>query len=420
MPLDVHKIREDFPILADFVHGSIPLVYLDSAATSQKPLAVINAERDFYLHHNASVHRGAHALAESATLKYEEARRKVAAFVGAAPEEVVYTKNATESLNLVAYAFSNATAKVRAGNPDNPSFVLNVGDEILVSEMEHHANLIPWQELALKTGAVLRFIPLTEDGRLDFSPDLIGPNTRIVAVTQQSNILGTINDVATIGGIARQHGAVMVVDACQSVPHMAVDVKSLNADFVAFSGHKMLGPLGIGILWGRNLNEVPVFVTGGSMIETVHLDHSTYAKSPQRFEAGTSMVAQAVALGAAVDYLQNVGRENISSHEHLLTEKALDGLQQIKGVKIVGPTTTQQRGGSISFTVDGIHPHDVGQVLDSVGVAVRVGHHCAWPVCRRYGVPATTRASFYLYNLESEVDSLLEGLVKAQKFFGAA
>jgi cysteine desulfurase/selenocysteine lyase len=420
MSFDVYKVREDFPILADFVHGDIPLVYLDSAATSQKPISVLDAERDFYLHHNGSVHRGAHALAESATMKFEESRRKIADFIGAAPQEIVFTKNATESLNVIAYAFSNATAKKRSGNDANPDFVLEIGDEILVSEMEHHANLIPWQEVALKTGAVLKFIPLTDDGRLNFTENLVTERTRVVAVTHQSNIMGTINDVANIGSVAHRHGAFMVVDACQSVPHMSVNVGQLNADFVAFSGHKMLGPLGIGVLWGRNLDEVPVFITGGSMIETVYLESSTYAKAPQRFEAGTSMVAQAVGLAAAVDYLSNLGMANIAAHEHGLTELAISALHDIKGVNIIGPQTSKDRGGSISFTVDGIHPHDVGQVLDSVGIAVRVGHHCAWPVCRRYGVPATTRASFYLYNTEAEVDALVKGIYHARKFFGAA
>jgi cysteine desulfurase/selenocysteine lyase len=418
MTLDVQQIRQDFPILSDLMHGTQPLVYLDSAATSQKPFEVLDAERNFYLHHNGSAHRGAHALAEAATLAYEDSRRVIAEFIGARENQIVFTKNATESLNLVAYAFANATAKARNGIDTDPKYVLAVGDEILVSEMEHHANLLPWQELSQKTGAVLRFIPLTDDGRLLFDASLVNEKTRIVALTQQSNILGTINDVSAIAAVAHTVNAVVVVDACQSAPHMALSVEETGADFLAFSGHKMLGPLGIGVLWAENLDEIPVFITGGSMIETVQLDHSTYAKGPQRFEAGTMMVAQAVGLAAAVRYLTKIGMEQIAQHEHHLTGLALTALKEIPGVKIIGPSDNVSRGSAISFTVDGIHPHDVGQILDADGIAVRVGHHCAWPTCRRYGVPATTRASFYLYNQESEIDSLVSGVRKAQKFFG--
>ncbi|MEY2635363.1 MAG: hypothetical protein RIS75_1303 [Actinomycetota bacterium] len=427
MTLDVARIRQDFPILNREVHGGVPLVYLDSAATSQKPQMVIDAERDFYEVHNAAVHRGAHALAEESTLAYEEARRDIAQFIGANPDEIVYVKNATEAINLVAYGFSNATAKSRMGNSLSEGehrFVLEIGDEILLSEMEHHANLIPWQEVALKTGAVLKFIPLTDDGRLDLSSlsSLVCDKTKVISVVHQSNILGTINDLEPLRVAARSVNAWFVVDACQSVPHMQMDVATLGADFVAFSGHKMLGPLGIGVLWGSSqaLSSLPVFITGGSMIKTVHLASSTYADSPTKFEAGTPMAAQAVGLGAAARYLSEIGMDKIAQHEHALTEKAVKALQEIPGLDIVGPNNSIDRGSAISFVIKDIHPHDVGQVLDSKGVAVRVGHHCAWPVCRRYGVPATTRASFYLYNDESDIDALVAGIYSAQKFFGVA
>ena len=425
MKLDVARIRQDFPILNRKVHGDVPLVYLDSAATSQKPQVVIDAERDFYELSNAAVHRGAHALAEEATLKYEKARYDIASFLGTQADQIVYVKNATEAINLVSYGFSNATAKSRMGNPladGEERFVLQPGDEIVVSEMEHHANLIPWQEVVLKTGAVLKFIPLTDDGRLDISSldSIITSKTRIVSIVHQSNILGTINDMKPIAKAAKAVGAWFLVDACQSVPHMNISVESLDADFVTFSGHKMVGPLGIGVLWGtpEGLNALPVFITGGSMIKTVHLETSTYADSPTKFEAGTPMAAQAVGLGVAANYLKTIGMEAIAAHEHHLTGQAIEALNQMPGVRIIGPANNIDRGAAISFVVDDLHPHDVGQVLDSRGVAVRVGHHCAWPVCRRYQVPATTRASFYLYNEESEIDSLVEGIRAAQKFFG--
>lgn len=425
MKLDVARIRQDFPILDRKVHGGVPLVYLDSAATSQKPQVVIDAERNFYEVHNAAVHRGAHALAEESTLAYEEARRDIATFIGAHPDQIVYVKNATEAINIVTYGFSNATAKSRMGHSladGEERFILNVGDEIVLSEMEHHANLIPWQEVALKTGAVLKFIPLTDDGRLDLTQlnSIVTDKTKVISVVHQSNILGTLNDLAPLSAAAKAVNAWFVVDACQSVPHKALDVASLGADFVAFSGHKMVGPLGIGVLWGsaEALASLPVFITGGSMIKTVHLESSTYADSPTKFEAGTPMAAQAVGLGAAARYLTSVGMDAIEAHEHNLTGLALDALQEIDGLTIIGPTDNVNRGSAISFVVKDIHPHDVGQVLDSKGVAVRVGHHCAWPVCRRYNVPATTRASFYLYNDETEITSLVEGIRAAQKFFG--
>jgi len=425
--LDVARIREDFPILSRKVHGDVPLVYLDSAATSQKPLSVIEAESNFYLNANAAIHRGAHALAEIATEHYESSRAAIAHFIGARPNEVVFVKNATEALNLIAYGFSNATAKFRNGSQllaGEERFVLKPGDEIVLTEMEHHANLVPWQEVVLKTGAVLKFIPTTDDGRLvvDNLADIITERTKVVSVVHQSNLLGTLNPVQLIGEQARAVGAWFILDACQSVPHMSVDVTTLGADFVAFSGHKMCGPTGIGVLWGSSeaLDALPVFLTGGSMIETVYFDHSTYAKAPAKFEAGTPMSAQIVGLAAAVKYLSDLGMDAIAEHEHRLTAAALSALQQIDGVRIVGPTEALNRGSAISFVVDSLHPHDVGHVLDSRGVAVRVGHHCAWPTCRRMNVPATTRASFYLYNDESEIEHLVSGILAAQKFFGVA
>ena len=421
--LDVAAIKADFPLLARTVRGGKPLVYLDSAATSQKPRVVLDAERTFYEQHNAAVHRGAHQLAEEATEAYESARATIAGFVGAMPPEIVFTKNATESINLVAYAFSNSTDLDRLGHPVDPRFVLGSGDEILVTEMEHHANLVPWQQLALKTGATLRWIPLTDDGRLDLAglDDLLNKRTKVVSLVHQSNILGTLNPVDVIAARAAEVDAVMVLDACQSVPHMPIDVWSLGVDLVAWSGHKMLGPTGIGLLWGRPevLEAMPPFISGGSMIANVTMTGSTFAAPPQRFEAGVPMTAQAVGLAAACDYLERIGMAKVAEHEHALTSYALMRLEALPGVRIVGPTEPIDRGSAVSFTVAGLHPHDVGQVLDDRGVAVRVGHHCAWPVCRRYGVPATTRASFYIYNDTADVDALVAGVVAAQEFFGA-
>ncbi len=421
--LDVPRIRKDFPILARTVRDDRPLVYLDSAATSQKPTAVLDAERAFYETSNAAVHRGAHQLAEEATDAYEDARSAIAGFVGARSEDIVFTKNATEGLNLAAYAFSNGTDKSRQGHSIDPRFVVGPGDSIVVTEMEHHANLIPWQELCAKTGAELRWIGVDDDGRLrreDFG--LIDATTKAVSVVHQSNILGTLNPVEEIMAQARSVGAVGIVDACQSIPHMSVDVVDLGADLVAWSGHKMLGPTGIGLLWGRTeiLEAMPPFLTGGSMIETVFMESSTFAPPPQKFEAGVPMVAQAVGLGAAVRYLEDVGMASIADHEHELTGYALAQLSQLPGVRIIGPTDNVDRGSAISFVVDGLHPHDVGQVLDDRGVAVRVGHHCAWPTCRRFAVPATTRLSTYLYNDTTDIDAAVEGIVAAQEFFGVA
>lgn len=420
--LDVAAIKADFPLLARTVRGGKPLVYLDSAATSQKPREVLAAERNFYEMHNAAVHRGAHQLAEEATDAYEAARATVAGFVGAMPPEIVFTKNATESINLVAYAFTNATDLARLGHPCDPRFVLAPGDEILITEMEHHANLVPWQQVALKTGATLRWIPLTDDGRLDLSDldTLLTDRTKAVAVVHQSNILGTLNPVEFLARRAAEVGALVLVDACQSVPHQPIDVWSLGADLVAWSGHKMLGPTGIGLLWGRPevLESMPPFISGGSMIANVTMTGSTFAAPPQRFEAGVPMTAQAVGLAAACDYLDRIGMAKVAEHEHALTSYALMRLEAIEGVGLIGPTEPIDRGSAVSFTVAGLHPHDVGQVLDDRGIAVRVGHHCAWPVCRRYGVPATTRASFYIYNGTDDIDALADGVLAAQEFFG--
>jgi len=398
-------------------------VYLDSAATSQKPEQVLEAESAFYRSCNAAVHRGAHQLAEEATDAYESARARIAGFVGAHPDDLIYTKNATESLNLAAYAFSNATAKAQhAPDSVNERFVLRPGDTIVVTQMEHHANLVPWQEVCAKTGATLRWIGVDDDGRLEMDTldRVIDASTKAVSVVHQSNILGTINPVRTIMARAHEVGALGVVDACQSIPHMPVDVTGLGADLVAWSGHKMLGPTGIGLLWGSRevLREMPPFITGGSMIETVFMEHSTYAEPPKRFEAGTPMVAQAVGLAAGVDYLQSVGMEAIEAHEHRLTAYALECLEEMRGVRVIGPRTSVDRGSAISFVVDGIHPHDVGQFLDDRGVAVRVGHHCAWPTCRRFDVPATTRLSTYLYNDTADIDVAVAGIRAAQDFFG--
>ena len=416
--LDTTRLRADFPILARTVRDGRPLVYLDSGATSQKPRQVLDAERAFYERHNAAVHRGAHQLGEEATDAYEGARERVARFVGAAPDEVVFTRNATEGINLVAYAMSNAAW----GGPSAERFRLGPGDEVVVTEMEHHANLVPWQELCRRTGATLRWLGLTDEGRLDLADldEVVNERTRVVAFVHQSNILGTVNPVATVVARARQVGALVLLDACQSVPHLPVDVRTLDVDFLVFSGHKMCGPTGIGVLWGRRelLEGMPPFLTGGSMIEVVRMEGTTYAAPPQRFEAGTPVVAQAVGLAAACDYLDTVGMERIEAHEHAVTAHALARLGEVDGVRVIGPATTEARGGAVSFAVEGVHPHDVGQVLDDLGIAVRVGHHCAAPVCRRYAVPATTRASFYLYSTLDEVDALVEGLGSVREVFG--
>jgi cysteine desulfurase/selenocysteine lyase len=406
-------VRKDFPIFTRTIREGKRLVYLDSGATAQKPQSVIDAELDFYRCHNAAAHRGAHQLAEEATDLFEGARAKVASFIGAAVNEVIFTKSATESLNLVAYAMGNAGVGNR--------FHLKAGDEIVVSQMEHHANLIPWQQLAARTGAVLRWFDVTPEGRLDLSqiPDLINTKTKVVALTHQSNVLGTINPMAEIATAAHAVGAVVVLDACQSVPHMKVDVAQLGVDFLTFSGHKTVGPTGIGILWGRSalLEELPPFLTGGSMIADVSMTTATWAPAPAKFEAGVPNMAQAVGLGAAVDYLSAIGMDEIAAHEHILTKDLLGKLLDIAEVAVVGPLTMESRGGALSFTVAGIHPHDLGQYLDSQGIAVRTGHHCAWPLTRSLGVPATTRASLYLYNTIEDNDALIDGVQSAMRYF---
>ncbi|WP_277883551.1 cysteine desulfurase [Arthrobacter sulfonylureivorans] len=417
---EARRIRNDFPILNQQVNGS-SLVYLDSGATSQNPLCVLEAEQEFYEQRNAAVHRGAHMLAVSATDAFENARETVAGFINAGMDEVVWTSNATEAINLVAYAFSNASAG-RGGDAAS-RFVLGPGDELVVTEMEHHANLIPWQELAFRTGATLRYIPVDDAGalRLDEAEQIIGPRTKVVAFTHASNVLGTINPVDTLVRLAREAGAAVVLDACQSVPHMAVDVKALDVDFAAFSGHKMLGPTGIGVLYGKAelLNAMPPFLTGGSMITTVTMEKADYLPSPQRFEAGTQRISQAVALAAAVDYLRETGMDRIHAWEAELGQRLVAGLEAIDGVRVLGPAAGAERIGLAAFDVDGVHAHDVGQFLDDKGIAVRVGHHCAQPLHRRLGLVATTRASTYLYNTTDDVDAFLDAVAGVRPFFGA-
>ena len=404
--LDVEAVRADFPILTRTMRNGNPLVYLDSGATSQKPGQVLDAERSFYERHNGAAHRGAHLLSEEGTEIYEGARAKVAAFIGAGAGEVVFTKNATEAINLVAY-----TTKA------------SPGDEILITEMEHHANLVPWQQLCERTGATLRWLNVTPDGRLDLDhlDAMITGRTKLVAVTHQSNVTGTIPPVAEIARAAHDKGALVLADAAQSVPHQPVDVAALGVDFLAFSGHKMLGPYGIGVLFGRAdlLEAMPPFLTGGSMIEVVRMEGSTFLPPPQRFEPGVPAAAEAAGLAAAVDYLSGLGMSRVAAHEESLTAHALDTLREINGVRVLGPDTTKDRGGAVAFGVEGVHPHDVGQVLDELGVAVRTGHHCAWPLHRALGVQASTRATFYVYNTHAEVDALADGIRYAQRFFGA-
>ncbi|MGH3939258.1 MAG: cysteine desulfurase [Pseudonocardiaceae bacterium] len=407
------KIRADFPILSRTVRDGRPLVYLDSGATSQRPRQALDAERAFLEQHNAAVHRGAHQLAEEATDAYESARARIAAFVGATPGELVFTKNATEGINLVAYALSNSAV---AGAT---RFALAPGDEIVITEMEHHANLVPWQELCRRTGATLRWYQVTDAGRLDLDSLMLSERTKLVSFTHQSNVLGTVPPVAELVRRARDVGALTLLDACQSVPHMPIDFVALDVDFAVFSGHKMLGPSGVGVLYGRRelLEALPPFLTGGSMIELVKMEGSTYAPPPQRFEAGVPMTSQAVGLGAAVDYLSMVGMDRIAEHERALTQQALAGLSEFDDLRIIGPTDTEQRGGAVSFVLDDVHAHDAGQVLDDLGIAVRVGHHCAWPLHRRFGIAATVRASFALYNTPAEVEALLAGVHEVRRFF---
>jgi cysteine desulfurase / selenocysteine lyase len=425
MSLDVARIRKDFPILERTVRGGQPLIYLDSANTSQKPRPVIEAMDEFYARHNANIHRASHQLGEEATEAYEGARIKVGEFIGASDEtEVIFTKNISEGINLVAYAMSNASVSGGQASGGSGRFSLGPGDEVVVTEMEHHSNLVPWQLLCQRTGATLRWFGVTDDGRLDVSNigDLITERTRLVALAHQSNVLGCINPVRMVADAAHAAGALVLVDAAQSVPNMPVDVTALGADFLGFTGHKLCGPTGIGVLWGRAelLEEMPPFLGGGEMIESVWMDRTTFAAPPHKFEAGTMPIAQAVGLAAAIDYLSEIGLDAVRAHEEQLIAHALDVLAGVDGLRILGPAEPVDRGGAISFTVSGVHPHDVSQVLDDQGIAVRAGHHCAWPLHRRFGVPSSTRASFYLYNTREEADALAEGIRQAQRFFARA
>ena len=414
MTFDPRVIRKDFPIFDRTIRDGKRLVYLDSGATSQKPYVVIKAESDFYSQHNAAAHRGAHQLAEEATEAIESAREIVANFLGGATDEIVFTKSSTEALNLLAYSIGHAPA----GN----LFHLKAGDEIVVSEMEHHANLIPWQELAKRSGAVLKWFEVDPDGRLDLSnlPDVITSRTKIVALTHQSNVLGTINPLNELLKRTHEVGAIFILDACQSVPHMPVNVVELGVDFLAFSGHKTVGPTGVGVLWGRSnlLAQLPPFLFGGSMIESVTMTDATWAPAPRKFEPGVPNMAQIAGLGVALNYLSGVGMADIYSHEKDLTEYAIAKLQVINELQIIGPKDMKMRGGAVSFTLGEIHPHDLGQFLDNSGIAVRTGHHCAWPLTRKMGVASTTRASFYLYNTTEDIDELVTGITEAQKYFG--
>ena len=410
--LDVAAIKRDFPIFSQEMRGGKRLVFLDSGATSQKPIQVMDAERNFYSTNNAAVHRGSYLLAERASEAFEGARDRVAQFIGAQSHEIVFTKSATESLNLLAVSLERTTGSLQVSE----------GDEIVVSELEHHANLIPWQELAKRTGAVLKWFEMNEDGSLDLSKidQVITSKCKVVAITHQSNVLGSVPDIAPIISAAHAVGALFILDGCQSVPHQPVSVQDLDVDFLVFSGHKALGPTGIGVLWGRQelLSQMEPFLYGGSMIETVTMTDSTWAEAPKRFEAGVPNMAQAVGLAAALDYLDVVGLSKIHQWELHLTELALKGLKEIDGVKVVGPQGLKNRGGVISFTIAGLHPHDIGQVMDQYGVAVRTGHHCAWPLIRKLGLTGTTRASFYLYNDESDVEVFLESVAGARDYFG--
>lgn len=419
---EVLRIRNDFPVLAQEINGS-PLVYLDSGATSQNPLSVLEAEQEFYEQRNAAVHRGAHHLAVEATDVFEDARQTLADFIGARYEETVWTSNATEGLNLVAQSLATAGLWAERGRGDARLSELAVGpgDEIVVTEMEHHANLIPWQELAFRTGAVLRYIPINDDGSLqmDTAAAVIGPRTRVVAFTHASNVLGTINPVIDLVALARAVGALVVLDACQSAPHMALDVKALDVDFAVFSGHKMLGPTGVGVLYGKRelLDVLPPFLTGGSMITTVTMERAEFLAAPQRFEAGTQRVSQAVALAAGANYLSETGLDRIHRWETKLGQRMVAGLQDIPGIRVLGPAAGRERIGLAAFDVAGVHAHDVGQFLDSRGIAVRVGHHCAQPLHRRLGLTATTRASAYLYNTTSDVDMFLDAVAGVRSYF---
>jgi cysteine desulfurase/selenocysteine lyase len=413
---DVEVIRKDFPILSRQVHG-VPLVYLDSANTSQKPQVVLDSLTDYYTSHNANVARAVHTLGSEATMLFEGARDKVARFINAPRrDEVIFTKNSSEALNLVAYTLSNATS-----TPGAERFRVGPGDNIVVTEMEHHSNIVPWQLLAQRTGAEFRYIPIDDEGRLVDSliDERVDGRTKVLAFVHQSNALGTVNNVERLVTRAKAVGALSVIDASQSAPHRPLDVQSLGADFVAFTGHKLYGPTGVGVLWGRYelLADLPPFLGGGEMIETVDMSGTTFAAPPHRFEAGTPMIAEAVGLGTAIDYLTAIGMDQVQAHEAQLTAYALDALAQVPALRVIGPSTPVDRGATISFTIKGIHPHDVSQLLDEQGIAVRAGHHCARPVCLRYGIPATTRASFGIYTTTSEIDALVAGVIKVQEMF---
>ena len=409
LTLDVTGIRADFPILARVMRSGNQLAYLDSGATSQRPLQVLDAERDFLTTSNGAVHRGAHQLMEESTDAYEQGRADIAAFVGADTDELVFTKNATEAINLVSYAVGD----------DRFPRAIGQGDVIVTTELEHHANLIPWQELARRTGATLKWFGVTDDGRIDLDSLEFDDRVKLVAFSHHSNVTGAVAPVGELVARAKAVGALTLLDACQSVPHQPVDFHALDVDFAAFSGHKMLGPNGIGVLYGRRevLNQLPPFITGGSMIETVTMEQTTYAAAPQRFEAGTPMTSQVVGLAAAARYLTEIGMADVEAHEAELVAAALKGLSAVDGVRIIGPASLQHRGSPVSFVLDGVHAHDVGQVLDDEGVAVRVGHHCAWPLHRRFGIAATARASFAVYNTLDEVDRLVAGVKRAVEFF---
>lgn len=417
-PAEVERIKADFEILEHQVNG-LDLVYLDSGATSQKPRCVYEAEQHYYETANAAVHRGAHSLAVEATDIYEQSRETVAKFVGAKTNEVVWTSNATEALNLIAYSISNAS--LGRGGEEAARFRIGPGDEILTTEIEHHANLIPWQELAFRTGATLRYVPVDDDGalRYDLIDSLVTEKTKLVAFTHVSNVLGTITDTQRFVDAAHRVGALTVLDGCQSVPHLPIDVKALDVDFMAFSGHKMLGPTGIGALYGKEelLNAMPPFLTGGSMITVVDMEHAEFLPAPQRFEAGTQRIAQVHGLATAASYLDEIGMERIAAWEEHLGKLLFDGLSSLEGVKVFGPKDAQ-RIGTVPFEVTGVHPHDVGQFLDSRGIAVRVGHHCAQPLHRALGVSATTRASTYLYNTEEDIAALIEAVAAVRDYFG--
>jgi cysteine desulfurase / selenocysteine lyase len=409
-PLDLQSVRADFPILSRELSGGLPLVYLDSANSSQKPRQVVKAMEEHYLIHNANVARAMHQLGAEATAAYEGGRDKVAAFIGAPNrDEIVFTKNASEALNLAAYTLGAS---------------LKPGDEVVITEMEHHSNIVPWQLACERTGATLKWFGVTDEGRLDLSniDELITERTKVVSLTWVSNALGTINPITDVAAKAHAVGAVVVVDASQAVPQFPVDVSTLGADLLAFTGHKAVGPTGIGVLWGRYdlLAQLPPFLGGGEMIEVVRMTGSTYAPPPARFEAGTPPIAQAVGLGAALDYLAGIGMDKIAAHEQAITAYALEGLKTVPGLTILGPTEAVERGGAVSFDLDGVHPHDVATVLDTRGIAVRPGHHCARPVHERFGVQSSTRASFYLYTTPEEIDALVDGLGFVRSFFKVA